>query len=88
MAFDYNKLRGRIIEIFGTQSKFATAMRWSERTLSLKMNGNRPWKQTDICKAIELLKLSQKDIPIYFFTLKVQGIEQNKIPEDDPAPQS
>lgn len=88
MAFDYNKLRGRIIEIFGTQSKFATAMRWSERTLSLKMNGNRPWKQTDICKAIELLKLSQKDIPIYFFTLKVQGIEQNEIPEDDSAPQS
>ena len=88
MAFDYNKLRGRIIEIFGTQSKFATAMRWSERTLSLKMNGNRLWKQTDICKAIELLKLSQKDIPIYFFTLKVQGIEQNEIPEDDSAPQS
>lgn len=88
MAFDYNKLRGRIIEIFGTQSKFAIAMRWSERTLSLKMNGNRPWKQTDICKAIELLKLSQKDIPIYFFTLKVQSIEQKKIPEDDSAPQS
>lgn len=88
MAFDYNKLRGRIIEIFGTQSKFATAMRWSERTLSLKMNGNRPWKQTDICKAIELLKLSQKDIPIYFFTLKVQSIEQKEILKDDSAPQS
>ena len=87
MAFDYNKLRGRIIEIFGTQSKFATAMRWSERTLSLKMNGNRPWKQTDICKAIELLKLSQKDIPIYFFTLKVQSIEQKEILKDDSAPQ-
>ncbi|WP_243100261.1 MULTISPECIES: DUF739 family protein [Lachnospiraceae] len=39
MAFDYNKLRGRIVEIFNTQSNFASAMGWSERILSLKMNG-------------------------------------------------
>lgn len=76
MAFDYNKLRGRIVEIFNTQSNFASAMGWSERTLSLKMNGMRSWKQIDICKAIQLLKLTIEDIPIYFFTLKVQNIEQ------------
>ena len=39
MAFDYSKLRGKIIELFGTQACFAAAMGWSERTLSLKMNG-------------------------------------------------
>lgn len=79
MAFDYNKLRGRIVEIFNTQSNFASAMGWSERTLSLKMNGMRSWKQIDICKAIQLLKLTIEDIPIYFFTLKVQNIEQNNL---------
>lgn len=68
MAFDYSKLRGRIIEIFGSQVKFAAQMKWSERTLSLKLNGNRPWKQSDICKAIALLQLSESDIPIYFFS--------------------
>ena len=72
MAFDYNKLRGRIVELFGNQGEFAKAMDWSERTLSLKMNGKVTWKQTDIVKAVELLKLSDNDIKPYFFTLKVQ----------------
>lgn len=76
MAFDYKKLRGKIVEVFGTQCEFAKAIGWSERTLSLKMNGSRTWKQTDICKAIKLLGLSGEDIPIYFFTPKVQSIEQ------------
>ncbi len=79
MAFDYSKLRGRIVEVFNTQSNFANAMGWSERTLSLKMNGMRPWKQLDICKAIQLLNLTNEDIPAYFFTLKVQNIEPKAI---------
>lgn len=78
MAFDYSRLRGRIVEIFGTQACFAVAMGWSERTLSLKMNGLRSWKQPDICKAVDLLKLSDKDIPSFFFRTKVQSFEFNK----------
>lgn len=39
MAFDYSKLKGRIIEKYNSQSSFANAMEWSERTLSLKLNG-------------------------------------------------
>lgn len=38
MAYDYRKLRGRIIEKYGTLKDFAIEMNWSERTLSLKMN--------------------------------------------------
>lgn len=75
MAFDYSKLRGKIIEVFGTQYNFAKEMKWSERTLSLKMRGLVPWKQSDICKAIELLHLTESDISTYFFTPKVQNIE-------------
>lgn len=75
MAFNYRKLKGKIVEKFGTQSSFAVAMGWSERTISLKMNGIRPWKQSDICKAIKLLELSESDIPTYFFTPEVQNIE-------------
>ena len=69
VKFNYNKLRGKIVEVFGTQAQFADAMGWSERTLSLKMNGTRSWKQTDICKAIKLLSLRMEDIPVYFFSL-------------------
>lgn len=78
MAFDYSKLRGRIIEKFDTQAKFAVAIGWSERTLSLKINGNRSWKQTDICKAMVLLDLEEGNIAEYFFTPKVQKIEPLK----------
>lgn len=70
--FDYSKLRGRIIEIFKTQQEFAKQMNCSERTLSNKLNGNIEWKQGEIVKAMELLKLSIKDISVYFFTYKVQ----------------
>ena len=78
MSFNYNKLRGKITEVFGTQSCFAVAMGWSERTLSLKLNGERAWKQPDICKAIQLLYLDKENIAEYFFTPKVQNIEQTK----------
>ncbi len=78
MAFNYNKLSGRIVEVFGTRYKFAEAMNWSERTLSLKMNGRRAWRQADICKAIRLLGLTDEDIPSYFFTPEVQSNELRK----------
>lgn len=74
MAFNYNKLRGRIVEIYGSQTEFAKAMKWSERTLSLKMNGKIPWKQTDIVNAVRLLGLSESDIQEYFFAVEVQNI--------------
>lgn len=74
MAFNYNKLRGRIVEIYGSQTEFAKAMQWSERTLSLKMNGKIPWKQTDIVNAVRLLGLSESDIQEYFFAVEVQNV--------------
>ena len=74
MAFNYNKLKGRIVEIFGSQIEFSKSMGWSEKTLSLKLNGKVSWKQSDILKAIDLLKLSEDDIQEYFFSLKVQNI--------------
>lgn len=74
MAFNYNKLRGKIVEIYGSQIEFAKAMKWSEKTLSLKLNGKVPWKQTDIMTAIQILRLSESDIQDYFFAVEVQNI--------------
>ena len=74
MAFNYNKLRGKIVEIYGSQIEFAKAMKWSEKTLSLKLNGKVPWKQTDIMTAVQLLRLSESDIQDYFFSVEVQNI--------------
>ena len=74
MAFDYSKLQGRIDEKFKSQMKVAKKMQWSKRTLLLKLTGNATWKQQEICKALELLDLSDEDILAYFFDRKVQSI--------------
>ena len=74
MAFNYNKLRGKIVEIYGSQIEFAKAMKWSEKTLSLKLNGKVPWKQTDIMTAVQILRLSESDIQDYSFAVEVQNI--------------
>lgn len=72
MSFDYSTLLGKIIEQFGTQYNFATAMNLSERSLSLKLNNKVYWKNSEIAKATKILGIDEKDIPKYFFKEKVQ----------------
>ena len=72
MAFNYAKLRGKIREVFGTQDIFAKHMNLSERTLSLKLQGKRDWKRTEIENACHLLQIPIESIPNYFFTSNVQ----------------
>ncbi|GAB6086432.1 DUF739 family protein [Alkaliphilus crotonatoxidans] len=38
MAFDYNKLRGKIKEVFGTQDNFAKALGIGRVSLSQRLN--------------------------------------------------
>ncbi|MFR8739193.1 MAG: DUF739 family protein [Eubacterium sp.] len=72
MPFNYSKLRGRIVEKYGSQGNFAKAMEWSERTLSYKMQGKRNWTQADISKLYHFLDLT-KMIFRNIFNLKVQN---------------
>lgn len=72
MTYDYSELNGRIVQKFGTQYRFAEALKMSEHSVSAKLNGIRPWKQADIENACCLLDIKRKDIPRYFFTLAVQ----------------
>ena len=76
MSFDYRKLKGMIIEKYGSQSLFAKKIGISERTLSLKMNGKISWKQEEIVKSVIALGLKTSDIQEYFFREKVQNVEQ------------
>lgn len=69
MAFNYNKLKGRIVEICGTQMEFAKRMGLSERSISLKLQGKISWKQNEIMKALEVLNLKASDVQEYFFNV-------------------
>lgn len=69
MPYNYSKLLGRIVECCATQSVFAEKMGLSERSISLKLNGKRPWKQLEISKACEVLQIPTSEIDQYFFAL-------------------
>ena len=68
MNFCYNKLRGRIKEICGTNLKFAELMTLSNTTISAKLNNKSEFSQPEILKAVEVLELDRSEIPQYFFT--------------------
>lgn len=72
MPYDYSKLNGKIIEECETRSKFAEKMGLSERSISLKLNGKRGFKQSEIAKACIILKIQEEEIASYFFKMKVQ----------------
>ena len=75
MSYNYSKLRGTIIEKVGTLGEFSKAMKWSERTNGLKLNGRVEWKQNEIITATRLLGIKSEDIDVYFFDVEVQDIE-------------
>ena len=76
IEFDFSKLRGRIKEIYGTQTAFAIAMLMNEATLSNKLNNNVEFSPKEIIRACLLLSIKLEEVNIYFFTLKVQETEQ------------
>ena len=73
MPFDYSKLRGRIIEKFGTIKAFAEAYGLTAVTMSNKLNGNVSISTDDIVRmsAPEFLDIPPSEYHTYFFKLKV-----------------
>lgn len=67
MPYTYNKLRGRIVEKYGTQEKFAEAIGMTKQGISLKMTGKTSFSQNDINRWCELLDIRTEQISDYFF---------------------
>lgn len=64
---DYSKLRGRIVEKFGTLNNFATALDITKASLSSKINNKRRWTNKEILDSKRLLEL--ETIDEYFFNM-------------------
>lgn len=62
------KLRGRIYEKFGSQSRFATAMGMDSVAINRRLNGSIPWKLPEVERAVKLLEIPTSEVWIYFFT--------------------
>lgn len=71
MSFDYSKLRGRMVEKYGSQTAFVRDFGVSENTFSQKMNHKVRFTSDDIMKITEMLDIPSEEIGVYFFTPKV-----------------
>jgi len=67
MNFRYNKLRGRIVEKFGSQSEFSKEIGQSEQIVTAKLAGRSSFTQDNIIKWSKALDIDQNDIGSYFF---------------------
>lgn len=68
MAFGYRKLKGRIIEMYGSQGEFARHLGVSEVTISNKLRGVTQFSQDDIISWCDALEVPLKEAGDYFFT--------------------
>lgn len=74
--FETSKLRGRIVEIFGSQSAFSEAVGSSISFISQYLNGKKQLDQATMNRWINALMIPAEEIKVYFFTPKVHETEQ------------
>lgn len=73
MSFRYNKLRGKIVEVYGSQAKFADEIGQSEQIVTAKLAGRSSFTQDNIISWSKALNIDQNDIGEYFFTLELSN---------------
>jgi hypothetical protein len=67
MTKDFNKLRGRIVEKFGTNKAFCEYLNRTPDWLSRRLNNQIEFNADDICIIVEALEIDPQDIYLYFF---------------------
>lgn len=78
IEFNYDKLKGKIKEILGTQTNLAKELDIDETTMSNKLNNNTYFSQKEIIKICNILGIAWTEIPIYFFREKVREHEREE----------
>lgn len=71
MKFDHSKLRGRIVEKYGTYAAFFKNLNISEVQASNKLNGKAEFSRKDIVQWCGLLDIELKDVGLFFYVLAV-----------------
>lgn len=67
MSFEYRKLRGRIVEKYGTNGNFAEKINVSLVTVSNKLRGVTQFSQDDIILWCDALEIPLEESGSYFF---------------------
>ncbi len=77
IEFDYSKLIGKIKENFNNRKDFAKLIPLSLNSLSKKLNNKVPFTSLEIYNMVQVLNIEPSEISIYFYTTKVEKIQQN-----------
>lgn len=64
---NYPKLRGRIKEMYGTETNFAKKIGKSKQWLSVILNKKKELKKSDIELFVKNLNIDSSEINVYFF---------------------
>lgn len=76
--FEYSKLKGKIIEVYGSLHDFAEAMGISRQSLYQKLNRNALWNQDQIMKAMTLLNITNMNDAISLFFTRQEPNEKTE----------
>jgi hypothetical protein len=71
ITFDYRKLRGRIVEVYGTGKAFAEANKIGRAWLSKKLADGSSLRQEEMMMFAKALDIPETEYSDYFFTPKV-----------------
>lgn len=71
MKWNYQKLRGKIKEICGTQEAFAKKIGLGRTSVSQRLNNQLEFTQEEIYKSCEVLEIPIAEVSTFFFTLEV-----------------
>lgn len=71
MEFDYSKLKGRIVEKFGTVGHFCEAYGISEVIMSKKLNNKSNFTTDNVVNMSNLLGINIDEIGMFFYAKKV-----------------
>lgn len=73
MSRENLRLRGRIIQKYGSQSAFAKHLGKTEQTITAKLNGRSQFSQDDILNWCNALDIVADDVGEYFFAEKLSN---------------
>lgn len=73
-VFDYSKLRGRIVEKFGSIEAFANNTTRSFTTISKKLNNKVPISRDDMIEWSSLLDIPLEEYGAFYFVKKLNEV--------------
>lgn len=68
---EHSKLRGRIVEKYGSQGEFAKRLGRTEQSITAKLNGRSQFSQRDIVNWSNALEIEVSEVGFYFFADKL-----------------